>query len=217
MSRGNLAERARQTIARGPLDSPQLILVEGSALAGTVAGSADAAPLTLGPPSLLPSDTGRPLDDLIAALEVPNADAVACGSEPPMATPTTLLPRAETVAPQVSGRTLTLAQGIALVNATYFIAPLAGESTVWREGMDYETGRRTVTPISTESLRLDLAPYTVDVPSATGARSMQLADLWLRNPQAAGVPRWRDPAARGVDAGELLQPVARIRLGARAG
>lgn len=78
------------------------------------------------------------------------------------------------------------ARGVAQVNADHFIAPLAGEMTVWKEGTDNETGRRTTTPISTESLRLAFAPYTVDVATPTGTKRMWPGRVGLRGARDRG-------------------------------
>jgi len=93
-------------------------------------------------------------------------------------------------------------QGIDLVNRMHFTAPLSGEVTVWREGIDHETGRRTVTPVSMNSVRLEFAPYTVNVATPGGIRSMPLADLWFRGKHRREYP-----------GGVILQPEGPTPLG----
>lgn len=100
------------------------------------------------------------------------ADAVAVVTPPP---------ESPTVAPRITSLQSS-AEGVTLVNQTHFTATLAGEMTVWREGLDHETGTRTVTPVSMNSVRLEFAPFTVPVPApGGGAKSVPLADLWLRS------------------------------------
>jgi hypothetical protein len=73
------------------------------------------------------------------------------------------------------------AEAINLVNRTHFTAPAPVETSIWREGFDHETNLRTVTPVSTNSFRLEFAPFTVNVATPNGLKGMQLADLWMRS------------------------------------
>ena len=92
-------------------------------------------------------DTLAALDELLATQ---NEGAAPVG---PVATRTASV-AAPATAPAPPGELrgsapLSLTQGIKLVNQTHFVAPHAGQSTIWRDSIDHDTGMRTVVPAST--------------------------------------------------------------------
>ncbi len=90
---------------------------------------------------------------------------------------------AQTIPPGVFkpmvGRTPT--DGINLINARHFIAPASGEMSIYREGIDAETGFRTLSVVSLNSMRVEFAPYTVDVPTSAGTKAVPAFEVWLRS------------------------------------
>ena len=134
------------------------------------------------------ADLLAPLDELLrkqeaeqaasAGLLSGNADAPTRGIASAQLATATVAATTAQPAPFVAGP-LTAAQGIALVNKTHFVATLAGEATIWREGTDSEMGHYSVSPISQSSFRLEFAPIKVGVNTANGVRIMSIADIWL--------------------------------------
>jgi hypothetical protein len=125
-------------------------------------------------------------DDLVREL----AEGRAQSAVPPVAAPSTTPVPVPAPAPGTPPATLratalpSLRDGITFANQTHFTAPLSGEMTVWRCGVDHETGAQTVTPVSMNSVRLEFAPYTVPklTPGPNGSVThTRLADAWFHS------------------------------------
>jgi hypothetical protein len=83
------------------------------------------------------------------------------------------VPRVTQLAPQ---------QAIDFINEKHFIAPASGEVAIYREGADAETGLPTLTVVSLNSMRVEHAPYTVNVPSPGGSvKAMPAVEFWFRS------------------------------------
>jgi hypothetical protein len=132
----------------------------------------------------LDADVLAGLDELMAMAQQPSpgtgtvAPSVADESPPSPATPVTSAGAALT-------GPMSATDGIRKVNDSHFVAPLAGESTIWHEGIDPEVGRHAVVPVSTNSVRLKFAPQSAAVPVpgiVGGTRLVPIFDLWMKSP-----------------------------------
>ena len=150
------------------------------------------APASTAPAAGEDAAGGDDLHDLLASLDDLVRTQSAEGARPAQASalaPQTFGTPAPSATTPAAGGTLGLAQGIALVNQSHFVAPLNGEQTIWREGTDNETGMRAVVPVSMNSFKLELAPFTVNVlMPGGGAKALQLADVWIRSKHRRSYP-----------------------------
>ena len=114
-----------------------------------------------------------------AAEPTPSRVSTSAGPAQATAAPAPSLAPTGSAAKAAAG-SMTASQAIDYVNLTHFVAPLSGESTIYREGVDPETGAYSVVPVSQASFRLEFAPIKVGVNTANGIRTMSIADIWLR-------------------------------------
>lgn len=187
-------------------------------------GQAPAPSVLSEPPGNVMADMLAELDGLVqqqlrqqgprgdAAGATPTADTLQAGPIPLSGASAAAAPSASTAAPTSAGpatKLNSIADAIEWMNKKYFLAPSgsgsspsAGEVLVWREAIDAHTGRLTVAPVSKASVYLDCAPHTVTVATTSGAKSMQVPDLWFRS-----------KCRREYPGGVVLQPEGPTRLG----
>lgn len=89
------------------------------------------------------------------------------------------------------------------INETHFLAPYAGDMSIWREGTDPDTGRATVGVVSPAGFRLEFASTTVDVVQGGGTvKAMPVAEVWPRSQR------------RRQHTAVVLQPEGKVPAGA---
>lgn len=112
------------------------------------------------------------------------------------------LPAVQPQAP-VTARPADARAAVDMVNLSHFLAPYAGDMSIWREGADPETGRFSVGVVSPAGFRLEFASTTVDVLQGGGTvKPMPVAEVWIRSQHRRQYP-----------GGVVLQPEGKVPAG----
>lgn len=112
------------------------------------------------------------------------------------------LPAVQPQAPRAA-RPADARAAVDMVNLSHFLAPYAGDMSIWREGTDPETGRFSAGVVSPAGFRLEFASTTVDVLQGGGTvKPMPVAEVWIRSQHRRQYP-----------GGVVLQPEGKVPAG----